>query len=112
MAHHRIAQLKRRTGATLFVMAGDHAALEPGVYIGSEDVGASRFPAVQVDRALTDGSTVTLGGVILTPKSRLGRCGDWKPLSRRNLCGKPVGRADSAGRQCETGPVRVAHRTR
>ncbi|MES3034376.1 MAG: subclass B3 metallo-beta-lactamase [Gemmatimonadota bacterium] len=61
-----LAQLKRRTGARLFAMAGDRTALEQGVYVGSESVAAYRFPAVRVDSVITDGATVTLGGVTLT----------------------------------------------
>ena len=56
-----IAQLKRRTGARLFAMSGDRAALERGVYIGSESEASLRFPAVRVDSVLQDGSIVTLG---------------------------------------------------
>ncbi len=61
-----LAALKRRTGAKLFAMAGDRTALERGVYVGSESVLAFRFPAVRVDSVITDGATVTLGGVTLT----------------------------------------------
>jgi len=60
------AALKRDTGAILAASAGDRKALETGTYIGSEDVGVSKFPPVKVDRVLADGDVVTLGGVSLT----------------------------------------------
>lgn len=75
-----IAQLKRRTGAKLFAMAGDRIALERGVYVGSESEVAWRFPAVRVDSVLKDSSVVTLGGVSLlanlTPGHSAG-CTTW-----------------------------------
>ena len=75
-----IAQLKRRTGAKLFTMAGDRAALERGVYVGSEAEVAYRFPAVRVDSVLHDSSTVTLGGVTLVANLTAGHsagCTTW-----------------------------------
>ncbi len=75
-----IAQLKRRTGAKLFVMAGDRVAMERGVYVGSESEVAYRFPAARVDSVLKDSSTVTLGGITLlanlTPGHSAG-CTTW-----------------------------------
>ncbi len=75
-----IAQLKRRTGATLFAMAGDREALERGVYVGSEDNVSLNFPSVRVDSVLGDRSLVTLGGVTLTANLTAGHsagCTTW-----------------------------------
>ncbi|HYW52246.1 MAG TPA: subclass B3 metallo-beta-lactamase [Gemmatimonadaceae bacterium] len=75
-----LAALKRLTGARLFAMAGDTAALERGVYIGSESDASMRFPGVRVDSVLTDGSMVTLGGVTLTANLTAGHsagCTSW-----------------------------------
>lgn len=75
-----LAELRRRTGARLFAMAGDTAALERGVYVGSESDASMRFPPVAVDSVLVDGSTVTLGGVTLTANLTPGHtsgCTSW-----------------------------------
>ncbi len=75
-----IAALKRRTHARLFASAGDREALERGVYIGSEETAAWRFPAVRVDSVIADGATVTLGGVTLTANVTPGHtagCTSW-----------------------------------
>lgn len=75
-----LAHLKRQSGARLFAMAGDRTALERGVYVGSDSVLAYRFPAVQVDSVITDGSKVTLGGVTLTANLTAGHsagCTTW-----------------------------------
>lgn len=75
-----IAQLKRRTGAKLFAMAGDRAALEGGVYVGSEENASMKFPPVRVDSVLRDRSVVTLGGVTLTANLTAGHsagCTTW-----------------------------------
>ncbi len=75
-----IAQLKRRTGARLFAMAGDRVALEQGVYVGSESDTTMRFPPVRVDSVLADGATVTIGGTTLTAHLTAGHsagCTTW-----------------------------------
>jgi metallo-beta-lactamase class B len=57
------AAMKRVTGAQVVALGGDAAALEAGV-----DNSAGGFPgleAVEVDRVIADGDTVTLGGVTL-----------------------------------------------
>lgn len=61
-----LAELKRDTGARLEASAGDRQALETGTYVGSEDVKAFDFPPVKVDRVLSDGDKVNLGGATLT----------------------------------------------
>jgi metallo-beta-lactamase class B len=75
-----IAALKQRTHARLFSSAGDREALERGVYAGSEENVAWRFPAVRVDSVIPDGGTVTLGGVTLTANVTPGHtagCTSW-----------------------------------
>ncbi|HKS80273.1 MAG TPA: subclass B3 metallo-beta-lactamase [Candidatus Acidoferrales bacterium] len=61
-----LAELKRRTGAKLIAMSGDAPVLESGgrkdFYFGSR----LRFPAVEPDRVIHDGDTVSLGGVEMT----------------------------------------------
>ncbi len=57
------AAMKRVTGAQVVALGGDAAALKAGV-----DNSAGGFPgleAVEVDRVIADGDTVTLGGVTL-----------------------------------------------
>jgi metallo-beta-lactamase class B len=57
------AAMKRVTGAQVVALGGDAAALEAGV-----DNSAGGFPglvAVEVDRVIEDGDTVTLGGMTL-----------------------------------------------
>lgn len=61
-----LADLKRDTGAKLAASAADKGALETGKYPGSEDIKAFDFAPVTVDRVLSDGETVSLGGVVLT----------------------------------------------
>ena len=75
-----LATLKRRTHARLFAAAGDRDALEKGVYAGSEENVAWRFPAVSVDSVIADRGTVTLGGVTLTANVTAGHtagCTSW-----------------------------------
>jgi metallo-beta-lactamase class B len=61
-----LAELKRRTGAKLVAMAGDAPVLASGgrkdFYFGSRLL----FPAIQPDRVIHDGDTVSLGGVAMT----------------------------------------------
>jgi metallo-beta-lactamase class B len=64
-----LAALKRASGGTVMVMAGDAALVEAG---GKGDFlfgDTLPFPAVTVDRVLQDGDTVSLGGISL--KARL-----------------------------------------
>ena len=75
-----LAAMKRRTGARLFAMQGDTAALQRGVYIGSESNRKLRFPRVTVDSVLADGDGVSIGGVTLTANLTAGHtagCTSW-----------------------------------
>jgi metallo-beta-lactamase class B len=75
-----LARLKQSTGAKLIAHSGDRAALESGLYIGSESVEAYRFPAVTVDSVIGDRDRVTLGGVTLTANHTPGHtagCTSW-----------------------------------
>jgi metallo-beta-lactamase class B len=75
-----LAEMKRVTGARLFAHGGDRAALERGVYVGSEEEARFRFPPVVVDSALRDGDLVSLGGVTLTANLTAGHtagCTSW-----------------------------------
>jgi metallo-beta-lactamase class B len=68
------AMVKQLTGARYFVMDGDVPVVESG---GKADFqyGADptiRYPAAKVDRALHDGDTVHLGGVVLTAHKTAG----------------------------------------
>ncbi|MGB8029619.1 MAG: subclass B3 metallo-beta-lactamase [Terracidiphilus sp.] len=61
-------QIIRLTGAKYYVMAGDVPVVESGGRTDFE-YGADKFmryPPAQVDRVLHDGSTVSLGGTVLT----------------------------------------------
>lgn len=75
-----LAELKRLTGAKVAAMAQDVAALEVGIYPGSEDRRDFDFPPVRVDRVLHDGETVALGEArltaVLTPGHTAG-CTTW-----------------------------------
>lgn len=61
-----LARLKKDSGAILAASEGDRPSLEKGVYVGSEEVAAFRFPPVKVDVIVKDGQTVSLGGTTLT----------------------------------------------
>jgi len=62
------AQIIKLTGAKYYVMDGDVSVVESGgekdFQYGAEAI--MRYPPTHVDRVLHDGSTVQLGGVILT----------------------------------------------
>jgi len=62
------AQIIKLTGAKYYVMDGDVSVVESGgktdFQYGSESL--MRYPPTHVDRILHDGSTVSLGGVVLT----------------------------------------------
>jgi metallo-beta-lactamase class B len=60
-----LAGLKRASGATMVASAADKPFLEAGD-IGHGPSGGMKFPPVRVDRTLTDGERLTLGGVTLT----------------------------------------------
>jgi metallo-beta-lactamase class B len=61
-----LASLKAKSGAQLVSMEAERAALESGRHVGDNENGVGRFPAVQVDRVIKDGETVSLGGSVLT----------------------------------------------
>jgi metallo-beta-lactamase class B len=66
-----MAKLKADTGAKVWASAGDKPALETGVYPGWESRHDFDFPPVKVDRVITDGERISLGGrslkVMITP---------------------------------------------
>jgi metallo-beta-lactamase class B len=75
-----LAKLKQDTGAQLVASEGDRSALEGGFYLGSEDRQALEAPPVKVDRAVRDGATLELGGVVLTANLTPGHtrgCTSW-----------------------------------
>ena len=73
-----LAQLKADTGAKLYASSQDRPALEKGRHFGDNDNdnGLTAFPAVKVDRAISDGQTVKLGETqlkaYLTPGHTIG----------------------------------------
>ena len=74
-----LAALKAATGAQLVASADDRQALETGRHIGLARH-EGHFPAVSVDRAVQDGDTVSLGGVVLTANVTAGHtagCTSW-----------------------------------
>jgi metallo-beta-lactamase class B len=74
-----LAHLKRDTGATMMAMKGDVWALENGKHFGDQNY-AGTFLPVKVDRVLTDGAKVTLGGVTMTALATPGHtsgCTTW-----------------------------------
>jgi metallo-beta-lactamase class B len=82
-----LAQLRRDTGARLWASAGDRWALEHGRHRGDNTSGSGSFPAVRVDRVVTDGQTLRLGSIamtaVLTPGHTPG-CTTWTtPVSER-----------------------------
>lgn len=72
-----LAKLKRDSGARLLVSEGDKPIIERGrASFGAADP----FPRVTVDRALKDGDTAILGGVVLTAMVTPGHtpgCTNW-----------------------------------
>lgn len=75
-----LAQIKRDTGARLIASAGDRPALEAGRHQGDNSYGRANFPAVKVDRIVSDGEIVRLGAIAvtatLTPGHTIG-CTTW-----------------------------------
>jgi metallo-beta-lactamase class B len=60
-----LAQLKKSTGAKLLASKGDSFALEKGAHTGDNENGPTKFPAVKVDRIISDGEQIKLGGMNL-----------------------------------------------
>lgn len=61
-----LARIKADTGAEVVASADDRKALESGAHDGDNENGVGRFAPVKVDRVITDGESLTLGGVTLT----------------------------------------------
>ena len=74
-----LARLKRNSGARLLISEGDKPIVERGrVTFGPS--AANPFPRVTVDRAIKDGDTAMLGGVVLTAHVTPGHspgCTNW-----------------------------------
>ena len=74
-----LAKLKRDSGARLLISEGDKPIVERGrVTFGPS--AANPFPRVTVDRAIKDGDTAMLGGVVLTAHVTPGHspgCTNW-----------------------------------
>lgn len=86
-----LVKLKAASGAKLLASPRDRPALESGRPIGETSYGEIRFPAVRVDRALTDGRPVRLGEVTLTPTFTPGHttgCTTWSMKVRDG--GRPL----------------------
>lgn len=58
-----LAQIKKSTGAKLLASKNDRKALEKGAHTGDNENGPTKFPAVKVDRIITDGEQLKLGGI-------------------------------------------------
>ena len=74
-----LAHLKRDTGARMMAMKGDVWALENGKHFGDQNY-VGTFAPVKVDRVLSDGEKVTLGGVTMTALATPGHtsgCTTW-----------------------------------
>lgn len=84
-----LAQLKKSTGATLLASKADRYALENGVHHGDNENGPTKFPAIKVDKIITDGEQIRLGGMslqtVFTPGHTSG-CTSW--LTRDTSKGK------------------------
>lgn len=61
-----MARLKRDTGATFIAAAADRHALESGRHDIDNEYGGWTFPPVKIDRTITDGQRLTVGGTTLT----------------------------------------------
>lgn len=75
-----LAALKELTGATLVASEGDREALETGLVPGSENDPRYAAPPVKVDRTISDGEALILGGVSLTARITPGHtrgCTSW-----------------------------------
>ncbi len=75
-----IARIKRDTGAVFYASPGDRWALEHGEHDVDTDYPRGHFPPVKVDKVLSDGESVALGGVrlkaVFTPGHTRG-CTTW-----------------------------------
>jgi metallo-beta-lactamase class B len=74
------SELKKESGAQLVVGERDKPLVEGGYYPGQESTAELKFPGANVDRAVKDGDTVTLGGVTLTAHDTPGHtpgCTSW-----------------------------------
>lgn len=75
------AEIKKETGAQLIAGARDKPLLESGTYPGDEKNTDIGFPSVKVDRTVTEGDKVTLGGTTLTAHATPGHspgCTSWE----------------------------------
>jgi len=75
------AEIKKETGAQLVAGQRDKPLLEGGYYPGDEKNADLAFPAVKVDRAVTEGDKVTLGDTTLTAHATPGHspgCTSWE----------------------------------
>ncbi len=75
-----LAALKALTGATMVASDGDKGALETGSVPGSEDDPHYAAPPVKVDRVISEGEALILGGVSLTARITPGHtrgCTSW-----------------------------------
>lgn len=74
-----LAQLKKSTGATIVASQGDQHSLEHGT-LDSETNWEDKFTPVKVNKTITDGEKISLGGVqlqaVLTPGHTKG-CTSW-----------------------------------
>lgn len=75
-----MAKLKADTGATLIASKGDRHALEKGKLDNETLSWDDKFPPIKVDRIITDGEKISLGGLslqaVLTPGHTKG-CTSW-----------------------------------
>ena len=75
-----LAELKAVSGAEMIASEGDRSALEGGFYLGSEDETVLDAPPVKVDRLVSDGQIISLGGTTLTANLTPGHsrgCTSW-----------------------------------
>jgi metallo-beta-lactamase class B len=75
------AEIKKDTGAKLIAGERDKPLLEGGYYPGDEKNTDIGFPAVKVDRTVTEGDKVTLGDTTLTAHATPGHspgCTSWE----------------------------------
>ena len=104
-----LAHLKRDTGATMMAMKGDVWALENGKHFGDQNY-VGTFAPVKVDRVLSDGAKVTLGGVTMTALATPGHTSGLHDLGAAGADRRPGvktvvfpvqhdGRGQQAGRQ-------------
>ncbi len=88
-----IAGLKRDTGAQVMAMEEDRSALENWQHEGDNIYGATRFPAVTVDRVLHDGDTISVGSVTMTATLTPGHtkgCTTWSMSARDGAATRQV----------------------